>query len=53
MIAARKHIKLLKPPGTIEAVKDILRTNGITGLYTGFRLHFGEIYLIFSKIGLY
>jgi len=39
-IAARKHITLSKPPGTIETVRDIVRTNGITGLYTGFRLHF-------------
>ncbi|KAF8746059.1 hypothetical protein AX14_000124 [Amanita brunnescens Koide BX004] len=39
-IAASKHVNLTKPPGTIEAVKDIVRSNGIAGLYTGFRLHF-------------
>jgi len=39
-IAASKQISLTKPPGTIEAVKDIFRTNGLAGLYTGFRLHF-------------
>ncbi|KAK2466843.1 hypothetical protein APHAL10511_001101 [Amanita phalloides] len=39
-IAASKGITLVKPPGTAEAVKDIFRTSGISGLYTGFRLHF-------------
>ncbi|RDB20958.1 putative mitochondrial carrier C29A3.11c [Hypsizygus marmoreus] len=39
-IAASKGISLVKPPGTAEAVRDIVRTNGISGLYTGFRLHF-------------
>ncbi|KAF5380982.1 hypothetical protein D9615_004030 [Tricholomella constricta] len=39
-IAASKGIHLVKPPGTAEAVKEIFRTNGIAGLYTGFRLHF-------------
>lgn len=33
---------MVKPPGTVEAVKDIYRNNGFKGLYTGFRLHFGE-----------
>ncbi|KAF8623576.1 hypothetical protein AX15_006344 [Amanita polypyramis BW_CC] len=39
-IAASKGIALVKPPGTIEAVRDITRTNGVVGLYTGFCLHF-------------
>jgi hypothetical protein len=39
-IAASKGIRLVKPPGTFEAVKDIYRANGVAGLYTGFRLHF-------------
>lgn len=25
----------------MEAVRDIFRSNGVLGLYTGFRLHFG------------
>jgi len=39
-IAASKGIRLTKPPNTIEAIRDIFRTNGLFGLYTGFRLHF-------------
>jgi len=39
-IAASKGIHLVKPPGTLDAVKEIFRANGIAGLYTGFRLHF-------------
>lgn len=39
-IAASKGIKMVKPPGTLEAVKEIYRNNGFGGLYTGFRLHF-------------
>lgn len=39
-IAASKGIHLVKPPGTVEAVREIFRTNGMAGLYTGFRLHF-------------
>ncbi|KIK08253.1 hypothetical protein K443DRAFT_589413 [Laccaria amethystina LaAM-08-1] len=39
-IAATKGISLVKPPGTLEAVKEIYRVNGTGGLYTGFRLHF-------------
>ncbi|KAJ7632728.1 mitochondrial carrier domain-containing protein [Roridomyces roridus] len=39
-IAASKGITLVKPPSTLGAVKDIFKTNGIRGLYTGFRLHF-------------
>jgi len=30
----------VKPPGTVAAVKEIYKANGIRGLYTGFRLHF-------------
>jgi len=39
-IAATKGISLVKPPGTLQAVKEIYRGNGFAGLYTGFRLHF-------------
>lgn len=39
-IAATKGIQLVKPPNTIEAVREIVRTHGISGLYLGFRLHF-------------
>ncbi|CDO72935.1 hypothetical protein BN946_scf185002.g120 [Trametes cinnabarina] len=39
-IAASKGVRLVKAPSTMEAVRDIFRTNGILGLYTGFRLHF-------------
>ncbi|KAJ4487849.1 hypothetical protein J3R30DRAFT_3400509 [Lentinula aciculospora] len=39
-IASSKGIHLAKAPGTLEAVRDIFRTSGIGGLYTGFRLHF-------------
>jgi len=39
-IAASKGISLVRPPSTMEAVREIFRSNGITGLYTGFRLHF-------------
>ncbi|CAL1705215.1 unnamed protein product [Somion occarium] len=39
-IAASKGLRIAKPPSTLEAVRDIFRTNGIFGLYTGFRLHF-------------
>jgi len=38
-IANSKGVHLAKAPGTVEAVKDIFRTSGIGGLYTGFRLH--------------
>jgi len=40
IIAHSKGIALTKPPTTAEAVRDIFKTNGVTGLYTGFRLHF-------------
>jgi len=39
-IAAAKHIKIAKPPNTIEAVKEIVTAKGVPGLYQGFRLHF-------------
>jgi len=39
-IAAARGIKLVKPPGTLQAVAEIFRANGFAGLYTGFRLHF-------------
>jgi len=39
-IAASKGVRIAKAPGTIESVRDIFRTNGLLGLWTGFRLHF-------------
>jgi len=39
-IAEKKGVKLMKPPSTASAVRDIFRMNGIFGLYTGFYLHF-------------
>jgi len=39
-IAEKKGIKLVKPPSTAGAVRDIFRMGGIFGLYTGFYLHF-------------
>ncbi|KAI0273385.1 mitochondrial carrier [Gloeopeniophorella convolvens] len=39
-IAQKKGIKLVKPPSTAAAVRDIFNVNGFLGLYTGFRLHF-------------
>jgi len=39
-IAEKKGIKLIKPPSTAAAIRDIFRINGIFGLYTGFYLHF-------------
>jgi len=39
-IAAAKNIKIVKPPGTIEAVRDIVKEKGFFGLYQGFKLHF-------------
>ena len=38
-IAESKGIKLVKPPTTIQAVRDIVRTAGFRGLYIGFPLH--------------
>lgn len=39
-IAASKGISLNKAPGTLDAVKEIFKANGMKGLYTGFPLHF-------------
>ncbi|CAE6488072.1 unnamed protein product [Rhizoctonia solani] len=39
-IAAEKGITVDKPPGNIDAVKDIFRQHGARGLYKGFKLHF-------------
>jgi hypothetical protein len=33
---------MIKPPGTLEVVREIFKTNGVRGLYTGGRLHLGE-----------
>jgi hypothetical protein len=41
-IAEKKGIKLVKPPSTATAVRDIFKASGIFGLYTGFYLHFRE-----------
>jgi len=38
-IAESKGIRIVKPPGTKQAVLDIVRSNGLRGLYTGFPLH--------------
>ncbi|KAF7967208.1 hypothetical protein HWV62_15184 [Athelia sp. TMB] len=42
-IAEGKGVHLVKPPGTMEAVREIFKTKGIAGLYTGGRLHFGAL----------
>ncbi|KAG1754620.1 hypothetical protein EDB19DRAFT_1892579 [Suillus lakei] len=39
-IAATKGVQMVKPPNTIEAVREIFRTHGLSGLWIGFRLHF-------------
>ncbi|KAF5347881.1 hypothetical protein D9757_007688 [Collybiopsis confluens] len=39
-IASSKGIHLARAPGTLDAVREIFRTSGFGGLYTGFRLHF-------------
>ncbi|PPQ71411.1 hypothetical protein CVT24_012229, partial [Panaeolus cyanescens] len=39
-IAASRGISLDRAPGTLDAVREIFRTGGVGGLYTGFRLHF-------------
>lgn len=39
-IAEKKGIKLVKPPSTASAVRDIFRMSGFFGLYNGFSLHF-------------
>ncbi|KDQ17972.1 hypothetical protein BOTBODRAFT_29288 [Botryobasidium botryosum FD-172 SS1] len=39
-IAAKKGIAIVKPPNTVQAVKEIVRNSGLVGLYNGFYLHF-------------
>ncbi|KAH9843217.1 mitochondrial carrier [Rhodofomes roseus] len=39
-IAASKGVRIVKAPGTLDAVKDIFQLYGLRGLYIGFRLHF-------------
>ncbi|KAJ7741521.1 mitochondrial carrier [Mycena maculata] len=39
-IAGSKGVTLVKPPSTLDAVKEIIKSHGSSGLYTGFRLHF-------------
>lgn len=39
-IAASKGLRIIKAPGTMDAVREIFRTYGLGGLYLGFRLHF-------------
>ncbi|KAF9535253.1 mitochondrial carrier domain-containing protein [Crepidotus variabilis] len=39
-IAASKGETIGKPPSTLQAVREILRNYGVSGLYLGFRLHF-------------
>lgn len=39
-IAESRGVPLLQPPSTSEAVREIVRQNGPSGLYLGFRLHF-------------
>ncbi|PCH37832.1 mitochondrial carrier [Wolfiporia cocos MD-104 SS10] len=39
-IAASKGLRILKAPGTLDAVRDIFKAYGMSGLYLGFRLHF-------------
>jgi len=41
-IAASRGVSLVKPPTTMEAVREILRNYGCRGLYLGFRLHFSK-----------
>jgi len=38
-IAESKGVTLVKPPTTMQAVYDIMRSSGFLGLYNGFRLH--------------
>ena len=45
-IAEKKGVKLVKPPSTASAVRDIFKTSGVFGLYTGFNLHFGELVVV-------
>jgi len=39
-MAEKKGIAIVKPPNTVQAVKEIVRNSGLTGLYSGFYLHF-------------
>ncbi|KAG1782635.1 hypothetical protein EV702DRAFT_1176841 [Suillus placidus] len=39
-IAATKGVQMVRPPNTIDAVREIFRTHGLSGLWIGFRLHF-------------
>ncbi|EIM89873.1 mitochondrial carrier [Stereum hirsutum FP-91666 SS1] len=39
-IAEAKGVRITKPPGTLSAVREIVKSNGLTGLYFGFPLHF-------------
>ncbi|EPS95428.1 hypothetical protein FOMPIDRAFT_1062709 [Fomitopsis schrenkii] len=39
-IAASKGVRIVKAPGTLDAVRDIFQLYGLRGLYLGFRLHF-------------
>ncbi|KAG8933295.1 hypothetical protein FRC03_012254 [Tulasnella sp. 419] len=38
-IAHAKHITIVKPPNTAQAVVEIVRASGLRGLYQGFPLH--------------
>ncbi|KAI0345324.1 hypothetical protein BDW22DRAFT_1326075 [Trametopsis cervina] len=38
-IAESKGVRIVKPPGTSQAVREIYKRNGLRGLYTGFHLH--------------
>ena len=42
----------MKPPGTLEAVKEIYRDNGFAGLYTGFHLHFSWFSSLFLSCSI-
>lgn len=42
-IAEGKGVHLVKPPGTMEVVREIFKSKGVAGLYTGGRLHFGAL----------
>lgn len=47
-IAEQRGETLLKPPNTIQSVKDIVRLSGVRGLYNGFGLHLSECHLCHS-----
>jgi len=49
-IAASKGVSLVRPPSTMEAVREILRNYGVGGLYLGFRLHFRLSDLSFPRV---